>query len=110
VAGSASQLEVQRQRRFEVGKGLGDEGNAVETLRGKALEFKFGDHFDALVHTAPTGLRLHSTGWSGTVARRQGLAGAAQASSCERRQGQAPWSRGPAWQAVTKSGFMGGAV
>jgi hypothetical protein len=44
VAAAAGQLQVQRQRRLEVGKGLGDERDAVEALRGKALEFEFGDH------------------------------------------------------------------
>ena len=48
VVRAAGQFEVQRQRCFEVRKGLGDERDAVEALRGKALEFKFGDHFDAL--------------------------------------------------------------
>ena len=37
------QLQVQRQRGFEVGEGLGDQGNAVVALQRKALEFEFGD-------------------------------------------------------------------
>jgi hypothetical protein len=44
VLAAARQLEVQRQRRFEVGKGLGDERDAVVALRSQALEFEFGDH------------------------------------------------------------------
>ena len=44
VAAASSELQVQRQRGFEVGKGLGDEGNAVVAFGGKALEFEFGDH------------------------------------------------------------------
>jgi hypothetical protein len=41
---AAGQLEVQRQRRLEVGEGLEDQRDAVETLGGQALEFEFGDH------------------------------------------------------------------
>ncbi|KAH1282466.1 hypothetical protein KXX11_003714, partial [Aspergillus fumigatus] len=38
------QLQVERQRGFEVGKGLGDEGDAIEALQGQAFEFEFSDH------------------------------------------------------------------
>jgi hypothetical protein len=34
---AAGQLEVQRQRRFEVGEGLGDERDAVEALAARLL-------------------------------------------------------------------------
>ena len=38
------ELEVERERGFEVGKGLGHQRNAVIALRAEALEFEFGDH------------------------------------------------------------------
>ena len=44
----AGELEVQRQRRLEVGEGLEDHRDAVEALAGQALEFEFGDHVGGL--------------------------------------------------------------
>ena len=44
VASAARELQVQRQRRLQVGEGLGDERNAVVAGRSQALELKFGDH------------------------------------------------------------------
>jgi hypothetical protein len=45
---TAGQFQVERQWRFEVGKGLGHQGNAVEALAGQALKFKFCDHVSHL--------------------------------------------------------------
>ncbi|MNN46887.1 hypothetical protein D3C81_1612870 [compost metagenome] len=42
------QLQVQRQRRFQVGKGLGDQRDAVVALVGQRFEFQFG-HVDPLL-------------------------------------------------------------
>ena len=39
--GLVGQLEIDRQRRIEIGEGLEHHGDAVETLRGEALEFDF---------------------------------------------------------------------
>src|SRR6266852_5588544 len=40
--GAIGELQIKRERRFEIGKGLCKERNAVETLGGKPLEFCFG--------------------------------------------------------------------
>ena len=40
------QLEVQRQRGFEVSERLDHQGNAVIALTGQAFEFEFGDHVE----------------------------------------------------------------
>ena len=37
------QLQVQRERGFEIGESLGDQRDAVEALQGKTFEFEFGD-------------------------------------------------------------------
>jgi len=37
-------LRVQRKWGLEIGECFGDQGDAVEALASKALEFKFGDH------------------------------------------------------------------
>jgi hypothetical protein len=38
------QLEVERERGFQIGEGLDDHGNAVVAVLGQALEFEFSDH------------------------------------------------------------------
>ena len=47
------QLEVQRQGRFQVGKGLRHQGNAVVALGAQAFEFEFRDHGWVSFNSAP---------------------------------------------------------
>ncbi len=47
AAAGVSQLQVQRQRGFQVGEGFRDQRNAVVALGAQALEFEFGDHVDS---------------------------------------------------------------
>ena len=47
----ARQLQIERERGFQIGKRLGDERDAVVALLGQALEFKFGDHGAILSQT-----------------------------------------------------------
>ncbi len=44
IALGVGQLQVERERGFEVGKGLGHQGDAVVAFAGQAFEFKFCDH------------------------------------------------------------------
>ncbi len=65
---SAGELEVQRQRRLEVGESLEDQRDAVETLGGQALEFEFGDH---VRRTPVAGCAATRVGWVAPRFRRR---------------------------------------
>ena len=103
AAARVGELEVQRQRRLEVGEGLGDQRNAVVALRGKALEFELGDHAERPSTGRAARLRVgrmfirsvrrRCRRWS-RLARgaRPTASGCAQARAAWPRQGQAPRS------------------
>ena len=107
VACAAGQFEVQRQRRLQVGKGLGDQRDAVIALRSKALEFKFSDH---LQHQFTQGLGMRQGGLGGRVVRGARQPSGSQTCGGRARQGQTPWpcvQQGPATGAQGGEGWCG---
>ncbi len=86
VALVADQLQVQRQRRFEIRKGLADERDAVVAKGGQALEFEFGDHVSGPRNAVVLGGGAGSRQAAAKRSRRGRQCGVA------RRQGQAPRS------------------
>jgi hypothetical protein len=91
------QLQVQRERRFEVGEGFGDQGNAVVALGGQRFEFEFGHVFSGPPVKEGGGRRCLQKTCRYAMHRQQSSTGQL-AQDCQRRQSQA--SRAPVWLTV----------
>ena len=50
---AAGELEVERERGFQIGKGLGADRNAVEALSGQRIKFRLRDHGRGSFHQMP---------------------------------------------------------
>ena len=89
------QLQVQRERGFEIGKCFRDQGNTVVALRGERFEFEFGHAFLRAAREEGERAAISSKKPAGQVCTRRAPAAISLGQmdqDCQRRHSQASWA------------------